>query len=210
MGLIPTPADIVGAAAGLKQAVTGTVDQAVESVGGAFALVTAAQELLARASALIDRVDAVVDHTELVIGRIDEVVASSENSVRAVDAVTAAAERTLVAGEGLVARADALLGAVEPVAQQALPMAKKLVDGISPEEVDAASRMLDRLPALLGHVEDDVLPLLRQLDAVGPDVHAILETVQDLTERIEALPGMGLLRRRADREAEEEQEEQGA
>jgi len=200
MGLIPTPADIVGAAAGIRQVVTGTVDQAVDSVGGALALVPAAQALLARASALVDRVDAVVDHAELVIGRVDEVVTGSQATVERVGAVTTAADRTLAGGSGLVDRADRLLGSVEPVARRALPMATELVDSISPQEVDAAVGMLDRLPTLLGHLEDDVLPLLRQLEAVGPDVHAILETVQDLSERIEALPGMGLLRRRADRE----------
>ena len=207
MGLIPTPAEIVGAAAGLKQAVTGTVDQAVESVGGAIALLQAAQQLLVRASALVDRVDAVVDHAELVIGRIDEVVAGSAASIGRVDEVTAAADRTLAGASGTLARTDDLLGSFEPVARQALPMATRLVGSISTQEVDSVVGMLDRLPALLGHVEDDVLPLLRQLEAVGPDVHAILETVQDLTERIEALPGMGLLRRRADREAAEDDED---
>lgn len=204
MGLIPTPADIVGAATGLRQVVSGTVDQAVESVGGALALVPAAQALLARVSALVDRVDAVVDHAELVIGRIDEVVTSSEATVRRVDAVTTTADRTLAGGSGLVDRADHLLSSVQPVTRQLLPIADKLVGSISPEEVDAAVGLLDRLPALLGHLEDDVLPLLQQLDAIGPDVHAILETVQDLAERIEALPGMALLRRRADREADED------
>lgn len=200
MGLLPTPAELLGAAAGVKQVVTGTVDQVAESASGALALVPAATALLARASALLDRADALADHAQLVISRIDEVVTESDATVERVNAVTTKADRTMGGATGLVDRADSLLSSVEPVARQGVPIAEKIVESISPAEVEAVVKMIDRLPTLLGHLEDDVLPLLQQLDAVGPDVHAILETVQDLTERIEALPGMGLLRRRADKD----------
>lgn len=200
MGLLPTPAELLGAAAGVKQVVTGTVDQVAESASGALALVPAATALLARASALLDRADALADHAQLVISRIDEVVTESDATVDRVNVVTTKADRTMGGATGLVDRADSLLSSVEPVARQGVPIAEKIVDSISPAEVDAVVKMIDTLPTLLEHLEDDVLPLLQQLDAVGPDVHAILETVQDLAERIEALPGMGLLRRRADKD----------
>ncbi|GAB4064880.1 hypothetical protein GCM10028777_12610 [Angustibacter speluncae] len=200
MGLLPTPAELLGAAAGVKQVVTGTVDQVAESASGALALVPAATALLARASALLDRADALADHAQLVISRIDEVVTESDATVERVNVVTTKADRTMGGATGLVDRADSLLSSVEPVARQGVPIAEKIVDSISPAEVDAIVSIIDTVPTLLRHVQDDVLPLLQQLDAVGPDVHAILETVQDLAERIEALPGMGLLRRRADKD----------
>lgn len=200
MGLLPTPAELLGAAAGVKQVVTGTVDQVAESASGALALVPAATALLARASALLDRADALADHAQLVISRIDEVVTESDATVERVNVVTTKADRTMGGATGLVDRADSLLSSIEPVARQGVPIAEKIVDSISPAEVDAIVSIIDTVPTLLRHVQDDVLPLLQQLDAVGPDVHAILETVQDLAERIEALPGMGLLRRRADKD----------
>lgn len=203
MGLIPTPAELLGAAAGVKQVVTGTVDQVAESASGALALVPAATALLARASALLDRADALADHAQLVISRIDEVVTASDATVERVNVVTTKADRSMAGATGLVDRADSLLSSVEPVARQGIPIAQQIVASLSPAEVDAVVKMIDTLPTLLGHLEDDVLPLLQQLDAVGPDVHAILETVQDLAERIEALPGMGLLRRRADKDDED-------
>ena len=200
MGLIPSASEIVGAATSVRHALAETVDQAVGSVGGALALVPQAQTLLTRVGLLVDRIDAVVDHAELVIGRIDEVVGESDATVERVNLVATKADRTMSGATGLVDRADSLLTSVEPVARQAIPIATKLVESISTQEVDAGVSLLDRLPTVLAHLEDDVLPLLRQLEAVGPDVHAILETVQDLTERIEALPGMGLLRKRADKD----------
>lgn len=203
MGLIPTPAELLGAAAGVKQVVTGTVDQVAESATGALALVPAATALLARASALLDRADALADHAQLVISRIDEVVTASTATVERVNVVTTKADRSMAGATGLVDRADALLSAIEPVARQGVPIATTIVESFTAKEVAAVVSMIDTLPTVLGHLEDDVMPLLQQLDAVGPDVHAILETVQDLTERIEALPGMGLLRRRADKDDED-------
>ncbi len=200
MGLIPSASEIVGAATSVRHALAETVDQAVGSVGGALALVPQAQTLLTRVSVLVDRIDAVVDHAELVIGRIDEVVTESDGTVERVNLVTTKADRTMAGATGLVDRADSLLSSVEPVARQGVPIATKIVESISPQEVDAAVSLLDRLPTVLAHLEDDVLPLLRQLDAVGPDVHAILETVQNLQGAIEALPGMGLLKKRAEKD----------
>lgn len=200
MGLIPTPAELIGAATSVRQVVAGTVDQAVDSVGGALALVPAAQALLAKVSVLVDRIDTVVDHAELVIGRIDETVTSADATVERVNLVVTKADRAIAGATGLVDRADPLLTAIEPVARQAIPMAAQLVESVSPAEIDAAVTMLDKLPVLLAHVDEDVLPLLRRLDDVGPDVHAILETVQNLQDAIEAFPGMGLLKKRADKD----------
>jgi hypothetical protein len=45
--------------------------------------------------------------------------------------------------------------------------------------------------------------MLRQLDKVGPDVHQILEVVQDLREALTGLPGVGMLMRRGERRDED-------
>ena len=108
-----------------------------------------AQTLLTRVSVLVDRIDAVVDHAELVIGRIDEVVTESDATVERVNLVTTKADRTMAGATGLVDRADSLLSSVEPVARQGVPIATKLVESISPQEVDAAVSLLDRLPTVL-------------------------------------------------------------
>jgi hypothetical protein len=49
-------------------------------------------------------------------------------------------------------------------------------------------------------VETDVLPMLAQLDRVGPDLHELLEVVEDLRRVVTGLPGVGLLRKRGDDE----------
>ena len=69
---------------------------------------------------------------------------------------------------------------------------------MSEKEVDAAIALVDRLPVVLEHLESDVLPVLKRLDHVGPDLHELLEVVEDLRRVITGLPGVGLLRRRSD------------
>jgi len=53
---------------------------------------------------------------------------------------------------------------------------------------------------VLDHLENDVLPVLRTLERVGPDVHELLEVADDLRRVITGLPGIGLLRRRGEDE----------
>ena len=45
-----------------------------------------------------------------------------------------------------------------------------------------------------------MLPVLSKLDRVGPDLHELLEVVEDLRRVMTGLPGIGLLRRRGDAE----------
>ena len=63
--------------------------------------------------------------------------------------------------------------------------------------------LIDRMPLVLDHLENDVLPMLQQLDRVGPDVHELLEVVEDLRRVVTGLPGVGLLRRRGEHEPPE-------
>ncbi|GAA2555529.1 hypothetical protein [Pseudonocardia hydrocarbonoxydans] len=65
--------------------------------------------------------------------------------------------------------------------------------------------MVDQLPQLTHHLETDIMPILATLDRVGPDVHELLEVLQDVRLAIQGVPGFRLLRRRG-----EEKERDGA
>jgi hypothetical protein len=56
------------------------------------------------------------------------------------------------------------------------------------------------MPVVLEHMDTDLLPVLRTLDRVGPDLHELLEVVEDLRRVVTGLPGVGLLRRRGESE----------
>ncbi len=53
---------------------------------------------------------------------------------------------------------------------------------------------------MLDAVDRDVLPLLGHLNEMAPDLHALLESVDDLRRAVAGLPGIGLLKRRGDEE----------
>ncbi len=110
----------------------------------------------------------------------------------------------------VVARADQaagvateLLDGYAPTLRKAAPLAARFVEELTPEEVTAAIKMVDELPALRDHMVNDVMPLLNKLDQVGPDLHKLLEVTEDLHLAIAGLPGLKLLRRRGEERTED-------
>ena len=74
---------------------------------------------------------------------------------------------------GVLEGADALLTRASSPLLKALPVLIRLVDSLSPQEIDAAVLPIDRL------------------NDVGPDIHSLLEIVEDLQPAITGLPGIG-------------------
>jgi hypothetical protein len=159
-------------------------------------VVGGAAEHVQTAVGLVGRADALLTQAEATLLRVDRVATAAEEQVELVRRVALAADRVAAAASGVVQRSGRLVGEVEPLAADALPVARRLVDSLAPAEVDAAVAIVDRLPTLIQGLDSDVLPVMRRLEQVGPDVHALLETVEDLRRMVEGLPGMGLVRRR--------------
>ena len=65
-----------------------------------------------------------------------------------------------------------------------------------PSEVDALITLIDRLPQLVTHLDEDILPVLETLGTVGTDVHDLVDTVQDMRQIVKGFPGSKLFRRR--------------
>ena len=58
--------------------------------------------------------------------------------------------------------------------------------------------LVDTLPHLVKEMDEHILPILASLTSVAPDIHALLDTTQDLTAMLAKVPGMGRLRREDD------------
>jgi hypothetical protein len=181
-------------------AVIGGAMSAAEAVETAIGLVPRAVEAMARVEALLDRAERVVTHAEAVVDEAAESNAKVRTAVDAVAVVTRDAGRRVEGAGGLVDRMDALLGTWEPVGRKLAPQATRFADNLSDHEVDAAITLIDRMPVVLEHMDTDLLPVLRTLDRVGPDLHELLEVVEDLRRVVTGLPGVGLLRRRGEAE----------
>lgn len=153
-------------------------------VPGPGELIGAVRELTSTLSEVVrgvTRALALIPRAEELIGRIDTVVSDVEGIAGRADSA--------------VRRAEELLAAYEEPLRQLVPTVRRLAETVDPAEVEAAVSLVDRLPRLLDAVDRDVLPMLAQLQAVGPDVHELLDIVDDVRRMVAGLPGVGMLRR---------------
>ena len=199
---VPGPADLIHLASSVKDGIR----DGAAAASDAADLVPRAAELISRAAALLGRVESLLDAVELLLVRVESVVDSVSETTNDAAAtvgtaalVTTKADRLVEGGSGLLDRTDHLLAGTTPVFEQLMPTVQKLADSLSPHEVEAAITLIDRMPLVLKHLDEDVLPVLRQMEAVGPDVHEILEVLDDVRDVLVGLPGVGLLKRMGDR-----------
>ncbi len=150
-----------------------------------------------------------LEGAEGAVARTSEVLEGAEGAVARTSGVLEGAERTVdgatrVLGQTdvLVGDANRLLGHAQRPLLELLPVLERLAETVSAREVDAAVLLVDRLPELLTAVEQDLLPLARQMRDVGPELHSLLGLVEDLHETVSKVPGMGLVRRRKDPEGD--------
>jgi hypothetical protein len=99
-----------------------------------------------------------------------------------------------------VTRADDLIGRLEPPLAQLQPTLERLAETTDPREVDAMVALVDQLPLLAAKLEADVIPIMHTLTSVAPDLHDLLDVSRELNEMLAKLPGMGMIKKRVDRE----------
>jgi ABC-type transporter Mla subunit MlaD len=157
-------------------------------------------DAVTRVEGILDRVDAVVERAEGVVDSADQATVRTHATLDRADAVTTRAGRQSDTAAGVLDRIDHALSSWEPILRRLSPAAERFAAELDAREVDAAITLVDRLPTLLEHMENDVLPVLTRLDRVGPDLHELLEVVEDLRRVVTGLPGVSLLRRRGDDE----------
>ncbi|WP_327042861.1 hypothetical protein OG400_12765 [Micromonospora ureilytica] len=221
---LPTPAAVVGLTRSALDQALGSATSMAAVPARAFAVLDGVEALLARINGVIDRIETTVDRTDQVLtdaeAAVREVAAISAAATTAIDTATevataaavVVAEADRVAGRaaatvGTAAEAAAtaaeLLAAYEPALRRAAPMAGRFVEELSHEEISAAIHLIDELPKLKEHLTADILPILATLDRVGPDLHDLLDVTRDLKLAVAGIPGLGMLRRRGEKLADE-------
>ena len=180
--------------------VLGGAVAAADALETALGLVPRAAEAMTRLEALLDRAEKVADRSDQVVARADETTKRAHAVLDTAELVTRDASRTVDGATGVLDRVDTSLVAWEPSLRKLAPSLERFAEALSPAEVTAAISLVDRMPLVLDHLENDVLPMLSTLDRVGPDVHELLEVADDLRRVITGLPGIGLLRRRGENE----------
>ncbi|MDI2027067.1 hypothetical protein QFW96_00525 [Saccharopolyspora sp. TS4A08] len=224
---VPAPSDVLGLA-------KSTVSWATESATAVATAPTRVLGLLGDAEQLVGRISAVVDQVEDLVQRANGTVADAQDTIQDARAVAVAAApivsdagRVSSMAEAVVGRAsgvcddaaktvdqarrtsadaDELLAVYAPTAKKAAPLLDRFVDELSDSEVDAAIRLVDELPQLTEHVLSDILPILRTLDRVGPEIHELLEVTYDVRRAIAGIPGFQFFRRRGEDKVGDEED----
>ena len=109
-----------------------------------------------------------------------------------------------------VGRVEPLVGDYEPALTALAPSVRRLADTLEPHEVEALVTLIDRLPQLVTHLDEDIFPVLETLGNVGTDVHDLVDTVQDLRQVVKGFPGSRLFRRRGAEEIAQDEAEEAA
>jgi ABC-type transporter Mla subunit MlaD len=204
---------------GVLDRVDGLLDRAEVVLGDAERAVARTNGVLAGAEGAVQRTGQVLVDAESRVVSTAEVLVSAGASVQRTEAVLLDAERavestagvlvraekavartfdTLAGADGLVDRADHLLAQAQGPLTDLMPVLRRLAETLEPQEVDAAILLVDRLPELLAAVDRDVLPLVRSLSKVEPELHEMLDIVADLHRLITGLPGSRLWRSRGE------------
>ncbi len=150
------------------------------------------------------RIEALMSHIETLMTRIDRVIDSADAVVARVQRTTGAADEVVASASVASHTALELIEMFDPIAKQAEPMARRFIDNLSDEEVDAAIAMVDQLPGLLDHMEA-LLPILATLDTVSPEIHELLGVTKDVRRAVIGIPGFKFFRNRGEDKLNEEE-----
>ncbi|MDT0187758.1 hypothetical protein Q9S36_47000 [Microbacterium sp. ARD31] len=210
---VPGPRDVISAlerGGGQVEALLGAVPRVLALLDRAEAVLDRAETMVGRAGTTIGNVEAVVEAAAVEVARVSAVVDAAAGEVERVAAVVdgavleSARVATVVdvASTG-TARIAALIDDLEPSLTKLQPTLRVLADTTHPDEVAALVTLVDHLPALTDQVERDLLPVLKTLESVAPDLHDLLNVSRELNEILGKIPGIGRIKRRVEEEDEE-------
>jgi ABC-type transporter Mla subunit MlaD len=182
VGLVGQAEELLGQARTALQSVDATIGDAAASV--------------ARVSRILDRAEASVARTDAVLSSTEPILAQTRGLLHNAEAVTADATRTLRTARTLTDDASGMLTQLQPALDRAMPLLEKFVTSLSPAEIDAAIKLVDELPVLTESVRADILPILRTLDRVGPDINELLHVMDDVRHAIIGIPGFAFFKKR--------------
>ncbi|HEY2225083.1 hypothetical protein [Actinomycetospora sp.] len=195
--LLTTLDGIAGRVDGLVDRADGIVGEIEGVIGEARGITTGASEVVESARSITTGADGVVTQAGRVTGGAADVVESART-------ITGGADEVMTSAAATSRHAQELLDLYRPMLEQAAPLTKKFVDDLAPEEIEAAIKLVDELPALAHHMSTDIMPILETLDRVGPDLHELLDVTKDLRRAIDGIPGFSFLKRRGESREDED------
>jgi hypothetical protein len=198
-------------------AVEGTRTRADEAIAGVGATREKADQAITAVGGTSRKADEAITAVGSTIARSDEAITAigstnrkADEAITAVGSTTAGADGAVTRAEGLLGRVDPMVGAFQEPMLTLAPAVRRLAASIDPDEVEAVVAFIDRLPRLMTHLDEDILPVIGSMGSVSEDVHDLLDTMQDLRHVVKGFPGSRLFRRRGAEEIAEDEEQEAA
>ncbi|MEV0945187.1 ribulose 1,5-bisphosphate carboxylase large subunit [Rhodococcus sp. NPDC049939] len=181
----------------LVRSATGLALLSVNTAGLVVSLPRRIIGLLYQVEALIAHIEILVNRIEVLVNRIETISGGAETTVAKASTVTNDAAAVVAVAADASASVQNLVGLYEPLAEKAAPVAQRVVDEFSEEEIRAAIGLVNHLPELTLRMEG-LLPILGTLDTVSPEIHQLLEEVQGVRQAILGVPGFKYFRKRGE------------
>jgi hypothetical protein len=189
---------------GVVDRIEGTLDRVGRIAGDAEDTVARAKTVSLAAAKRVEEAAKVSAAAGIVVAESQKIAEGAGSLVAESRRVAGAAEEVVGKAASTSVRAAELLSAYEPALHRGAPMANRFVEQLSPDEVEAAIKLVDELPKLTRHLHSDILPILATLDRVGPDIHDLLEVTRDLKLAVAGIPGLKMLMRRGEDKLQDE------
>ncbi|AOW91642.1 ribulose 1,5-bisphosphate carboxylase large subunit [Rhodococcus sp. WMMA185] len=143
------------------------------------------------------RIGSLLDQVEALVARIEAICLGAEAAVARANAVANGAAAVVATAAEASASAQALITIYEPLAHKAAPMAERIMEELSEEEIDATIELVNHLPELTLRMEG-LIPVLTTLGTVSPEIHQLLAEVRGIRQSIHGVPSFKYFRKRGD------------
>ncbi len=163
-------------------------------LGAATRPAYAAADLLGSAWRIVSRVDDALERIEVLIGDIE---ATNAHAQAVTDRVDATARQAAASVDQFSAEVHRAVGSLTEH-HEALEAGGRVLDHagrvLTVEHVDSAARLLELVPDLI----DLVIPALRGMAGVSPEIGQLAERFDSVGQIVEGMPGAKRLRQRGE------------
>jgi ABC-type transporter Mla subunit MlaD len=207
LDLVPRVGALLGRVEGMVDRLSVVLTRVEEIVDRADAEIEAVGRTRRQADEAIAGVGETQRKADEAIAAVGDTQRKADDAISAVGETRQKADDAITGVERTAGRADDLLDHFEPALTALSPAVRRLAATLEPHEVEAMVTLIDRLPRMVAHLDEDILPILESLGDVGTDVHDLLDTLQDMRQVVKGFPGSRLFRRRGAEEIAGEEED---
>ena len=172
----------------------GAVPQLVDLLGELNALVVEARKFITDSQLTQQQAARLVIEVESTRRQAQQV---ADNARRTEEGAAAAVAQV----RELASDVRAVLERFEPALGKLAPITDFVAEELTIDHAEALTGLIQDAPDLVDKLSNDVVPVLDSLGTVGADLREVVETTTQMDEMLGAVPGLGRVKKRIEKEA---------